>query len=118
MFYPNTGQCLFPPRHKFYFCHPVPCSFFRASIPPPVIPVDNVRLPKTSSGKSPKGSVKLSFFLNADGRLASTPEVRESSDPSLEEAAKEAVKRSEPFPVFPSQLKQPKKQFILDLVFE
>jgi len=76
-----------------------------------VIPQNKMRMPD-------KGSVRIQFFLSSSGDISSNPEVLQSSNGPLAEAAINAVRKSAPFPAFPGATSQAQKRFVIDFSFE
>ena len=72
-------------------------------------------MPKESAGK---GEVKIVFSLSSNGELIYGPRILQSSNPSLDEPATNAVKKAAPFPVFPDSIGQPEKRFTINIAIE
>jgi len=78
----------------------------------------NMVIPKNKTRIPDKGSVKIQFFLSPGGDISSGPEILQSSNGSLAEAAIKAVMKSTPFPVFPEPMSRTQKRFVIDFSFE
>ncbi|MFH1593775.1 MAG: secretin N-terminal domain-containing protein [Candidatus Omnitrophota bacterium] len=75
-------------------------------------------IPDRDSRLSSGDRVKVSFTLYSGGNLATAPEMVESTNSYLSKAAMEAVAKSAPFPPFPLSLKESKKEFSMDILYE
>ncbi len=80
--------------------------------------VENIELPAITKGAIIKGEVKIVFSLASDGDLIDGSRVLQSSNPSLDEPAMNAVKKASPFPPFPKSISQAEKRFIITIVVE
>jgi type II secretory pathway component GspD/PulD (secretin) len=77
--------------------------------------VENFVLPKAVTGKSIKGSVKVTFLLTAKGVLKAGPDIIKSSNAILDTPAVDAVKKSAPFPSFPTVMGTGDQRFSVDI---
>ncbi len=77
----------------------------------------NMKVPRPSGG-SAKGSVRVTFILSPNGSIALMPQVLESTNRMLDEAALSAVKKAAPFPAFPQSLGSAAKRFNIDISTE
>lgn len=78
--------------------------------------LSNMQLPNVSG--STKGSVRVMFGLSPNGSIALMPQILESNNRLLDEAALKAVKKSAPFPAFPPSLGSQTKRFSIDISSE
>jgi len=63
-------------------------------------------------------TVEIAFTLFSGGHLLASPEVLRSSNAFFDRIAVEAVKRSVPLQSFPSSIKEPKKRFVMEIVYK
>ena len=61
--------------------------------------------------------VKVSFCIYSGGNLALRPEIIESTNDYFSRLVLLAVEDAAPFPVFPSSIKEHKKDFVLDIIY-
>lgn len=64
-----------------------------------------------------KGNASVTFVLSPDGKLASGPEVLDSSDRKAGAEAVKFVRRAAPFPAFPDSAEKSDKRFSVNLSF-
>ena len=62
--------------------------------------------------------IKVSFSLYSGGNLASKPEIIESSNVFFDRVVITAIEEATPFSVFPMSIKESRKEFILDIIYE
>ncbi|MFC1624071.1 secretin N-terminal domain-containing protein [Candidatus Omnitrophota bacterium] len=62
--------------------------------------------------------VTVSFFLYSSGKLAGVPKILESTNGLFSYVIIDAVNESAPFPPFSRSIKESKKEFTLDLVYQ
>jgi MSHA type pilus biogenesis protein MshL len=62
--------------------------------------------------------VKVSFSLYSGGNLIYEPEIIESSNIFFEKTVLDAIEESVPLPAFPMSIKETRREFILDIVYE
>ncbi|GAF86118.1 unnamed protein product, partial [marine sediment metagenome] len=62
--------------------------------------------------------VKVYFRLYSGGNLATSPRITESTNEYLSEKVTEAIERSAPFAPFPLSIREFKKDFSLDIVYD
>ncbi|MCK4462913.1 MAG: TonB C-terminal domain-containing protein [Candidatus Omnitrophica bacterium] len=80
--------------------------------------IKNLSIPEGDTPISKGARVKISFSLYSGGNLASKPKVIESTNDYLGRLTIDAIEKTEPFPVFPLSIKEFKKDFSLDIVYE
>lgn len=65
-----------------------------------------------------KGTVRVTFCLDGQGKLAEEPVIDSSSSPGLIPVAVKAIRSAAPFPSFPASIKKERETFKAELAFE
>ncbi|MFA4888391.1 MAG: TonB family protein [Candidatus Omnitrophota bacterium] len=68
-----------------------------------------------ASVQGEKGSVGISFIVDASGQLKDEPKIVSSSNKNLDKIVVDSIKKAAPFPVFPKQLKAKEQSFNIKL---
>ena len=80
--------------------------------------LENLAIPKGDPRVSVGDKVKVYFRLYSGGNLAVTPKIIESTNETLSEEVIDAIQRSDPFVPFPLSIREFKKDFSLEIVYD
>lgn len=81
--------------------------------------MDNMAISENDKAVLNKGDkVKVSFIIYSGGNLVMKPEILESTSSVFQKNVVDAIERSSPFPPLPISVKELRKRFILEIVYE
>ena len=80
--------------------------------------LENLAIPKGDPRVSVGDKVKVYFRLYSGGNLAVAPKIIESTNETLSEEVIDAIQRSDPFVPFPLSIREFKKDFSLEIVYD
>lgn len=78
----------------------------------------NIEYPKRAIDRGHEGSIRLAVVIDRQGKVKNVAEVESSLYSSLNRAARDAVKRSEPFPAIPESIQGEEFAFSLPIQFK
>lgn len=79
---------------------------------------DKIKAVSLSSKIPQKGEIEVSFILDSNGQLKGEPRVVSSGNQELNNIVIESIKNASPFPVFPKELKEKEKSFLVSLEYK
>ena len=80
--------------------------------------IKKISIPRLTKKISKGDRVKISFLLYASGNLISRPKILESTNDIFSKTAVRAVEKGAPFPPFPDSIREPKRRFTLDFIYD